>query len=103
MIVQLYLPVDVDPADPRVSPLRASDLSSLPPTHVITAEHDPLRDEGEAFVERLRAAGVTATGTRYDGMIHGFFSRLGALDASDRAVCECAETVQVMTGTGPHH
>jgi acetyl esterase len=62
--------------DPRVSPLLASDeaVKRSPPTLVITAELDPLRDEGEAYAERLRSLGVETTMIRYDGMLHGFVS-----------------------------
>jgi acetyl esterase len=67
----LYLEDPAHASNPLASILRA-DLSRLPPTTILTAQLDPLRDEGEQFAERLRAAGVTVTARRFDGMIHGF-------------------------------
>ncbi len=67
-----YLDSGADPEDPRVSPLRREDLTGLPPALVVTAEHDPLRDEGELYARRLQEAGVPVTLSRYEGANHGF-------------------------------
>jgi acetyl esterase len=67
-----YLDSGADPADPLVSPIKRGDLAGLPPALVITAEHDPLRDEGELYGQRLKAAGVDARVSRYSGANHGF-------------------------------
>jgi acetyl esterase len=68
-----YLGGATDPKDPRVSPLFTDDLHGVAPAVVITAEFDPLRDEGEAYADRLRDAGVPVVVRRYDGQVHGFF------------------------------
>ena len=72
--LQQYLPADTDCANPRVSPLRASDFSGLPPASIHTAEFDPLRDEGKAFADRLVDAGVNVNYTCHPGMIHLFYA-----------------------------
>jgi len=68
----LYAPDPKMRDEPYASPLRAKDLSGLPPAHVVTAECDPLRDEGKAYAMRLQRAGVAATYVEYPGMVHGF-------------------------------
>ncbi len=82
-----------DPKDPRISPLYANDeaVAATPPAQVITAEFDPLRDEGEAYAARLRDAGVPVTATRYDGQIHGFFSMGIVIPTGHEAVATAAE------------
>jgi len=86
-----YLKDPGDGVHPHASPMRAEDLAGLPPALCVTAEFDPLRDEGEAYTERLRAAGVGATLSRYDGMFHGFFGMGAVLDQAGNAVEEaCA-------------
>ena len=82
----LYLATPQDGANPLASPLRAPDLSGLPPATVITAEYDPLRDEGERYAARLADAGVPVEVSRYDGMPHAFFTMIGVLDVAREAV-----------------
>ena len=81
-----YLAADADAANPYAAPLEAADLSGLPPALVLTAEYDPLRDEGEAYAAALQAAGVATECIRYDGLIHGFFGMFAAVDQAQQAV-----------------
>jgi acetyl esterase len=74
-----------DPADPRLAPARLADKAGLAPATVITAECDPLCDEGEAYASQLAAAGVPVEVRRYDGAIHGFFGLPGFFDQAIEA------------------
>ena len=86
-----YLTDPSGASNPYAAPLRARDLSGLPPALVITAEYDPLRDEGERYAERLREAGVRTAWLRYDGMNHGFLFWVGLVDKAGEAMAEaCA-------------
>ena len=89
----------IDPADWRISPLRAPDVAGVAPALVLTGEYDPLRDEGEAYADRLRAAGVPVERHRYDGMIHAFFGLTVAFDASRDALARAATALQRAFGT----
>jgi acetyl esterase len=89
-----YLQSPADAVNPYAAPLAASDLSNLPPALVITAEFDPLCDEGEAYAQRLQDAGTPTTCTRYDGMIHGFFGMPAVIDKSKQAVAEAAAVLK---------
>lgn len=79
-----------DRLDFRVSPLLADDLSGLPRTLVLTAEFDPLRDEGEEYAAALARAGVPTQVVRYDGLIHGFIGMSHVVERAVRAVDESA-------------
>ena len=89
-----YLRAGADPADWRISPLRASDLAGVTPAVVVTAGYDPLRDEGDAYAERLAAAGVAVEHLRYPGMIHGFFGLGAAFDDGAAALSSVAAALR---------
>ena len=91
---ECYLADEEDGCQPHASPLRAEDLGRLPPALVITAEYDPLRDEGEAYAARLRDAGVPVTLTRYDGMIHAFIRRTAIFDKARTAMQQVADALK---------
>src|SRR5437764_941832 len=86
---------DSDLRDPRLSPLHADDVSGLPPALVVTAGFDPLRDEGEAYAEKLRAAGVQVSLRRHDDLIHGFINFTGVGTRFREALAEMAGALRV--------
>jgi len=83
-----------DLSDPYLCPLRAKDLKRLPPALVVTAEFDPLRDEGEAYAARLREAGNQTQVKRYPGMIHGFFGMGPLLTKAREATKDAASALR---------
>lgn len=85
-----YLGSEEDSLHPYSSPLLYQDLSNLPPAMIITAEYDPLRDEGKAYAERLQAAGVSVNYKCYEGMIHQFFNLAHEVDAAKIAIQDAA-------------
>jgi acetyl esterase len=93
-----YLADPLDAANPYASPLRAKDLAGLPPGLCITAEMDPLRDEGEAYAARLREAGVPVVTRRYDGVFHGFFGMGALIEQGKRAVAEAGSALRRALG-----
>jgi acetyl esterase len=96
-----YVPDPAQRSDPYASPLRAASLAGLPPALVLTAEYDPLRDEGEAFAAALRAAGVPVKLHRYDGMIHAFVKRVEIFNAAHDAIARIgAELQQALAPSG---
>ncbi|MEV0258286.1 alpha/beta hydrolase [Streptomyces sp. NPDC050732] len=96
-----YLGPDGDGTHPLAhlaSPLRAADLTGLPPAHLVTAGCDPLRDEGLAYAERLRAAGVEVTAHHYPRMFHGFLGFPDVLPDAAKALQEAAEAIESTAG-----
>jgi acetyl esterase len=89
-----YAPDPAARANPYASPLRASDLSGLPPAHIVSAEHDPLRDEVFGYADRLRAAGVPVQHRHYGEEIHAFFTFVNLLDDADNAVSEAGAAIR---------
>jgi acetyl esterase len=97
---RLYVPNQADASDPEVSPLRAEDVSATAPAIVVTAEYDPLRDEGEAYAAKLRAAGVDVDHRRVAGMVHGFFRMPGVVERANETIDLVAARVREALSDG---
>jgi acetyl esterase len=97
-----YLQYPDEATNPYAAPMASQNLKGVPPALVITAECDPLCDEGEAFAKRLQAAGVPTTYSRYDGMIHGFFGMTAVLDKGKEAMAEACTALRQAFAAKPH-
>ncbi|MGH8983699.1 MAG: alpha/beta hydrolase [Acidimicrobiia bacterium] len=93
-----YLNDENDSADWRFSPVRAAALTGLPPAFVLTAEFDPLRDQGELYARRLEAAGVPVELRRYDGVFHGFFGMREFIEPAQQAFDDVTKALREALG-----
>jgi acetyl esterase len=96
----LYVPDRADADDPEVSPLRAEDVSATAPAIVVTAEYDPVRDEGEAYAAKLRDAGVDVEHRRVVGMLHGFLRMPGVVERANETIDRVAARVREALSDG---
>lgn len=91
---QQYLKSDDDAVNPLAAPARSKSLAGLPPAHIITAQYDPLRDEGQRYACLLTEAGVPTTQKEYEGMVHGFVHFRGVFDDGKRALTDIANELK---------
>ena len=89
-----YLRTPEDALDWRASPLLAPDVAGAPPAYVLTAGHDPLRDEGDAYALRLEQAGIAVTRECFEGMVHGFIALGGVMAAGGHAMYRAAQAMR---------
>ena len=92
----MYLQKKSDRKKPYASPFAAKDLSNLPPTIIITAEYDPLLDDGYNYAQLLKKSGVTVSYYEYPGMIHGFFSLAGVTPVAIEAQQRLADEINAL-------
>jgi len=95
MAMDAYAPPGTDRTDPRCSPLLSLDLSGLPPAYILASEYDFLRDEEQAYTDRLRDAGVDVIYRCWPGTVHNFFSMHDHLDIAREAMAEAARALRV--------
>jgi acetyl esterase len=95
-----YLARPEDGRHPHASPVRAESLAGLPPAMVITAECDPIRDQGEAYARHLRESGVPVSAKRYDGAIHAFFNLAGVVDSGRQAIADAGAALKTALAPG---
>jgi len=89
-----YLKNNEDLTDPRISPLYAKDFSDLPPAFIVTAEYDPMQDEGEFYAQKLKDHDVPVEYKKYPGMVHGFFQMAGILDTAKLAISDVGNALK---------
>jgi acetyl esterase len=95
-----YLGQPADGRNPHASPIQAKSLAGLPPAMVITAECDPIRDQGEAYAQRLRESGVPVSVKRYEGAIHAFFNLGGVVDSGRQAIADAGAALRTALHAG---
>jgi acetyl esterase/lipase len=93
-----YGALELDLADPRISPLCAAEFTGLPPAHIHTAEFDPVRDEGKAYADQLERAGVTVRYTCHAGMIHHFYGMGGIIPYARTAIDAAGAAIKAALG-----
>jgi acetyl esterase len=99
-----YLPEEINRTDPRISPLFATDLAGIAPALIVTADHDPLHDEGDEYADKLKLANVQVDHTCWPGMIHGVASLAGVLDAGKSVIDHASMALRnafAMPGNAP--
>ncbi len=95
-----YLAQPADGRNPHASPIQAESLAGLPPAMVITAECDPIRDQGEAYAQHLRESGVPVSVKRYEGAIHAFFNLAGVVDSGKQAIEDAGAALRTALRAG---